>query len=128
MKGLQILLIITVTLICYSCNSYKEVIKGSYTVNASSVAEGEDAIIFGTVISKEDNKPIPNAAISIVNSDIGAITSGQGMFSIPITPGRYHLICNAVGYDDLHIRKAIVEKGKSLEITVKLGTTKIYQK
>jgi len=103
-------------------------IRSSVKVSRLEIAEGEDAIIFGTVISKEDNKPIPNAAISIVNSDIGAITSGQGMFSIPITPGRYHLICNAVGYDDLHIRKAIVEKGKSLEITVKLGTTKIYQK
>ena len=128
MKGIQILLIITVILICYSCNSYKKVIRGSYTVNASSVAEGEDAIIFGTVISKEDNKPIPNASISIADSNIGAITNEQGMFSIPITPGQYHLICNAVGYDDLHIRKAVVEKGKSLEIMVQLGTTKIYQK
>ncbi|HMQ47187.1 MAG TPA: carboxypeptidase-like regulatory domain-containing protein [Saprospiraceae bacterium] len=128
MKKNQILFIITIILICYSCNSYKEVIKGSYKVNAFSIAEGEDAIIFGTVKSKEDNKPIPNAAISIADSNIGAITSGQGMFSIPITPGQYHLIFNAVGYDDLHIRKAVIEKGRSLEITVRLGTTKVYQK
>ena len=113
---------------CYSCTSYKEVIKGSYTINVSSAVEGGETIIFGTVVSKEDNEPIPSATISVVNTNKGAITSELGRFSIQITPGHYQLIFSAIGYDDLHLRKLILEDRKNLEINVQLGTTKIYQK
>ena len=71
MKEIKILLIVTISLFYYSCDSYKEVIKGTYTINTSSVAKGEEALIFGTVISKEDNKPIPSATISVVDNYIG---------------------------------------------------------
>jgi hypothetical protein len=63
--------------------------------------------IQGEVVNATDNKPVPDASISINNTTIGTKGAADGSFTLSnLSPGQYELIISVVGYE--YYRKAIM--------------------
>lgn len=61
----------------------------------------------GKVVNATDNKPIPDASVSINNTTIGTKGAADGSFTLSnLSPGQYELIISVVGYE--HYRKPIM--------------------
>jgi len=54
--------------------------------------------ITGTVRTKDDNSPLPFASISVKGTTNGINANNDGVFVLQLTPGKYTLICQYVGY------------------------------
>ncbi len=57
------------------------------------------SILKGTVISEENQKPLPSVSIYLNNTSIGTITNEEGIFTLSGIPnGKFRLIATSVGY------------------------------
>ncbi|CAD5277618.1 MULTISPECIES: carboxypeptidase-like regulatory domain-containing protein [unclassified Imperialibacter] len=66
-------------------------------LSLNSVAQS--FVLYGTVYDKSTNKPLPFANVFINNTTSGAVSNGEGKFSIPIPgPGYIEVVASFVGY------------------------------
>lgn len=78
-------------------------------------ASHETGNIEGRVINKETGEPIANANILIHGTYIGAASDDQGKFFIEkVKPGKYLLICSAIGFRKQEFSITILSGQKSL--------------
>jgi len=127
MNKCKIVLFFIVGISLFSCASYKEIIKGSYSISEKVIDTERGSFIAGKVLSKETGKVIKDASISIVGSKIGDFTDEKGKFQIKIPPGKYKLDIKFTGYDNLETKEFRVKEGEQSNLLIHLGTTKIYQ-
>ena len=67
---------------------------------AKSQTSNPNNKITGTIVDKENGKPIPNCSIFLNNSSKGTTSSTEGNFQLSnINPGKYELIVSSIGYE-----------------------------
>jgi len=82
--------------------------------------------IFGKVVSKENNAPIYEADVFLVNTNTGCATDKEGKFEITNIPqGNYFLAIHHVGYENKYYQIKLYE-GDRKEFIVQLET-KIFE-
>jgi uncharacterized membrane protein len=108
-----------------SCNDYK-IIKGSYVIDRTLRANEGPCYISGTVLSKLDDNPIHGAMVVLEKNDLFMFTDENGNFSFNVSPGTYKLEITCAGYHKLTIDEITHSCESFLELTVKLGTTIIF--
>jgi len=78
--------------------------------------------IYGIVVSKENNAPIFEADVFLVNTNTGCATDKKGRFEIKdIPPGNYFLAVHHVGYENKYYQVKLYE-GDKKEFRVELET------
>lgn len=75
----------------------KVLLLGLTLLFASAVAFGQSRVITGTVISGEDNLPIPGASVLVKGTTVGVATDLDGKFSINVPSDRNVLVVSFVG-------------------------------
>jgi hypothetical protein len=82
--------------------------------------------IQGTVIDSKTGKPVADANILVLNTEIGAATDARGNFFIlNVLPGRYAVEVSCMGYGPKRIENVIVEYDKAARLAVSLEPTAI---
>ena len=50
------------------------------------------------LVSDGEGKPLPYASVLVVGTNKGAIANSQGRYELNLSPGKYTLLCQYVGY------------------------------
>lgn len=90
------------------------------TLNSQAQETGKKKIT-GKIIASADNKPLPNASISIPGSSAITISDQNGQFTIDAGTGD-KLLISIIGYQQKEVR---VGKGNTLEITMEQTAIKL---
>lgn len=77
----------------------KVLLLGFTLLFVNAVAFGQNRVITGTVISGEDNLPIPGASVLVKGTTVGVATDLDGKFSINVPSDRNILIVSFVGLE-----------------------------
>lgn len=77
----------------------KVLLLGFTLLFVSAMAFGQNRVITGTVISGEDNLPIPGASVLVKGTTVGVATDLDGKFSINVPSDRNILIVSFVGLE-----------------------------
>ncbi|SDC52019.1 TonB-linked outer membrane protein, SusC/RagA family [Algoriphagus faecimaris] len=75
----------------------KVLLLGLMLILGSAVAFAQSRVVTGTVISSEDNLPIPGATVLVKGTTIGTATDLDGRFSISVPSGSDVLVVSFVG-------------------------------
>jgi len=76
------------------------------------------ASIVKGLVADAEGKPLPYASILIVGTTKGAIANSQGRYEITLSPGKYTLLCQYVGYAQQKMSITVPQEG--VEINFKL--------
>lgn len=77
----------------------KVLLLGFTLLFVNAMAFGQNRVITGTVISGEDNLPIPGASVLVKGTTVGVATDLDGKFSINVPSDRNILIVSFVGLE-----------------------------
>jgi hypothetical protein len=96
------------TLSFFSCDVSKEVTKeencaGKFTINSSSILEGDAARITGRVFDLESSEVIIGATVTLKKEGVlvGSTTDMDGKFEIKnVEAGIYELVARSIGFND----------------------------
>jgi len=81
--------------------------------------------INGVILNAENNKPIQNANISILNSTQGTVSNQQGQFTINYTEkGSFTILVSCLGFENTQLN--ILSKTSNKELIIKLQPTTIH--
>ena len=90
------------------------------TLKAQEIAQ----ILRGRIIEAVTHLPIPNAAISISNTQFSTTANTEGVFKMEQIPvGRYRLTISSVGFQPLILTDILVESGKETVLEIILNTS-----
>ncbi|NDF98189.1 MAG: carboxypeptidase-like regulatory domain-containing protein, partial [Chitinophagia bacterium] len=56
------------------------------------------ATLLKGLVSDAEGKPLPYASVLVVGTSKGAIANSQGRYELSLSPGKYTLLCQYVGY------------------------------
>jgi hypothetical protein len=99
----------------------KKFIGTIYFTLLSVIAFTQNSVIKGTVKDKVTEMPLIGAVVNISNTTIGASTDVDGNFFIDkITPGRYQLSVEYIGYKSISVPNILVTSGKETELDIQL--------
>jgi tetratricopeptide (TPR) repeat protein len=92
--------------------------------------EKTDGMIFGTVLSKLDERPVEQAAVSLKSHDLGVfrsiLTDYDGRFELHgLPPGTYEVVVEQPGYESLQTKAQF--EGSPLKLVLHLMASKISQ-
>lgn len=76
--------------------------------------EARQEVIRGTVVSSEDQLPIPGASVKIKDSNVGVSTNEEGNFSIQATTGDVLVIT----YVGMNVKEVPITSGEGLRIAL----------
>ena len=80
----------------------------------------------GVVTDEATNEPIPDANITILNTDIGTATNSDGYFHIVhVLPGTYTVEVSCMGYQTKRIQDVVIEIDQTVRLAVELLPTLI---
>ncbi len=86
-----------------------------------SFAQENAITIYGKVVDKFTQQPLPGANVLVVNTNIGASTNINGKFEIQNLPsGEYQLRASIIGYTSLTKTNVMVMSGFSTQIVFEL--------
>lgn len=75
------------------------------------------AAVTGSVVDGPHGRPVPGADVELLPGPRRAVTDGRGRFVVPdVSPGVYHLIVSALGYDAYASDATVPPAGLSVEI------------
>jgi len=85
----------------------------------------EKGRVTGKVIRKDTGKPVPYANLVVAGTPFGAAADSKGRFVLPpLRPGRYRLICSALGYRNAEVEVRL-KAGETRHILFRLEPTPI---
>ena len=84
-------------------------------------AQGDNVTIYGKVVDKLTQQPLPGANVLIINTNYGASTDLNGKFEINNIPsGEYQLRASNIGYRSLIKTDVMIMSGSTAEIIFEL--------
>lgn len=87
----------------------------------TTIVRAQDATIFGTVFSADDDEPLPGASVSIVGTKIGAKTGSDGAYEIRnLKSGTYFIRATYVGYTPSE-REISIKSGEKISVDLQLS-------
>lgn len=96
-----------------------------FFVNLSFAQDRELIEVTGKVVMEQTTQPIPNAVISVVGTDRGVMTNGNGMFSIVLKQGE-RCVVEMGGFKSTGFSLPPNYNKKYYNLTVSLGIDTIY--
>ena len=86
-----------------------------------SIAQENNITIYGKVVDKFTQQPLPGANVLVVNTNFGASTDLNGKFEIKNLPsGEYQLRASILGYRSVTKTDVMVMSGFSSEVIFEL--------
>ena len=77
--------------------------------------------IKGVITDADSKRPIPDASVTLVPGNEGAITDSLGFFLLKnVTLGRQTLLVTRIGFEDRLIQEIMVLSGKEVELNISL--------
>ena len=92
-----------------------------FTLKIATLAQENTITIYGKVVDKLTQQPLPGANVLVVNTILGASTDFNGKFEIKNLPiGEYQIRASIIGYKSVTKTDVMVMSGFSPEVIFKL--------
>ena len=99
-------------------------ISNVFAINFRGLTESKDkrfGKISGVVLNKSTQQPLVGVNVSVIDTEVRAVTDNQGRFSIPNLPiGTYQLKALRIGYETLVKTDVVVSTGRDVNIVIQL--------
>ena len=94
-----------------------------YSLNLSLLLAQRPGVIYGTVVDKSNDIPLPGATVSIEGTAIGTITDLEGEYRLMGVPtGEQIVSISFIGYDK-YSQNVSIDQGENIEINAELVIT-----
>lgn len=91
-----------------------------------SFANGQDGILAGTVLDKDNKETLIGATISIQGLDLGAFTDFDGNYTLRSIPaGKYTVVVSYIGYNTTTITDVEIKAGERVKLDILLSANSI---
>ncbi len=93
---------------------------------AQTNAAKQTGTITGSIVAKQDGKPISGASIFLVGTKMGSYSNPKGQFNVKRVPvGKYNVQISSVGYQKVTIKDVEVKADKATKLDVALESDAI---
>jgi hypothetical protein len=91
-----------------------------------ALASNGKAVLRGEVIQQKDKSPIIGATIKAVGTSYGTVTDESGKYSMELTPGKYTLLVQYIGNEDLE-EEIQIYSSASLRLVMEAGSINLKE-